>query len=95
VQLKIIWDAFFVLVCSANSILALSTGGDTLDEYDKFRNQEKQILFVDFTTTQLPHCEIIVSTKLFIILHNGNENFRLHLQQRSRPTDTFFNKKKH
>jgi hypothetical protein len=56
------------MVCSANSIPALFTDGDTLDEYYKFRNQEKQILFVVFTATQLPHRERILLTKLFHFL---------------------------
>jgi hypothetical protein len=51
------------MVCNANSIQTLFTDDDTLDEH-KFRNQEKQILFVVSTSTQLPHCATRISTKL-------------------------------
>jgi hypothetical protein len=75
---------FFVIVCSAKSIPAL------------FTNQEKQILFVVFTATQLPHCETILSTKCFYFLHNDNGNFQLCLQQRSEFIYWhFFNKTQH
>jgi hypothetical protein len=80
------------MVCRANSIPSLFTDGDTLDEYYKFRNQEKHILFVVFTATQLPHCETILSTKLFnffCIMTMGISDFT-YSKGESKPTDTFF-----